>query len=277
MPPLQPNNFTKISTTNIIDVPRPGRRTRSRKSQKSNAPSPAQISTSNIIDEPNTPRKTRRGTIPASPVVRAASTRTDTRHDPITRKDRAARLQRTTGGRFAKTKSKSNAKETKRDAQDGEDTQDDEDPLSQMDDSRLKRATAKTLGESDGNATRTPYKGPTAHEMLKALEESIADALDSGINNRNIEPGNTGNNTASARPTRAGSPVSDDNDEQPSTRGRTPSSRQTSPKPPTPSQSKRILTYPNGPNMPPLITYIHTPPPPPAQTRSPSPRSSYNI
>ncbi|KAI4258128.1 MAG: hypothetical protein L6R42_005285, partial [Xanthoria sp. 1 TBL-2021] len=155
MPPLQPNNFTNTSTTNIIDIPRPGRRTRSRKSQNSNPPSPAQISASSIIDAPNTPRKTRRGTFPASPVVRTTSTRQDTRHDPITRKDRAARLQRTTGGRFAKTKPKSNAKETKRDAADEEDTQDDEDPLSQIDDIRSKQASTKTLGESDGNALRT--------------------------------------------------------------------------------------------------------------------------
>lgn len=245
----------------------------------------------------------------------------------MTRKDRAARLQRTTGGRFAKTKPKSNAKETKRDAEDEEDTQDDEDLLSQIDDIRSKRANTKTLGESDGNAlrtgykdptahqvlkaheesitdvdmavdrqentrgiivqqgdiadgtaaTRTKYQGPTAHQMLKALEESIADAMDISMDGGNIEPGDAGNNTASTRPTRAGSPVSDDDDNQPSTRGRTQPSRGTSPKPPTPSQSKRILTYPKGPNMPPLITYIHSPPPPPPQPRSPSPRSNYNI
>ncbi|KAI4251840.1 MAG: hypothetical protein L6R42_008216 [Xanthoria sp. 1 TBL-2021] len=127
-------------------------------------------------------------------------------------------------------------------------------------------------------ATRTPYQGPTAHQMLTALEESIADAMDVSMDGGNIEPGDAGKNTASARSSRSGSPVSDDDNNQPSTQGRTQPSRGTSPKPPTPSQSKRILTYPNGPNMPPLNTYIHTPPPPPPpQPRSPSPRSSYNI
>ncbi|KAL8756789.1 MAG: hypothetical protein Q9199_002713 [Rusavskia elegans] len=204
MPPLQPNNFTNISTTNILDVSRPGRRTRSRKPQNSNAPSPAQISTSNIIDAPNTPRKTRIDTIPASPVVRTTSTRQETRHDPITRKDRAARLQRTTRGRFAKTKPKSNAKETKRDAEDEEDTQDDDDPLSQIDDIRSKRASTKTLGESDGNATRTAYKDPTAHQMLKIHEEPITDvdmAVDRQENTRGIvvQQGDIADGTAATR------------------------------------------------------------------------------
>ncbi|KAI4230714.1 MAG: hypothetical protein LQ349_006087, partial [Xanthoria aureola] len=212
MPPLQSKNFTRITTTNIIDVSKPGRRTRLPRSADTNAPSRAQVSTSNILDAPNAPRRTRRGTVPASLAVRTPSTRHETRDDPLTRKDRAARQQRTKGGRFAKTKPKPKrkAKATKtqqRDIQNGEDTQDDEDPLSLMDDNQSKQASAKTLGESDGNrnATRTTaYEGPTSQEMLKALHESIADAAtDTGTNGpaqhgEDMETANAGDNTTTA-------------------------------------------------------------------------------
>ena len=312
MPPLQSKNFTRITKTNIIDVSKPGRRTRSPKSADTNAPSRAQISTSNIIDAPNAPRRTRQGTVPASLAVRTPSTRHANRHDPLTRKDRAARLQRTKGGRFAKTKpkpkSKSKAKATttqQQDVQNGEDTQDDEDPLSLMDDPRSKQAsTTKTLGESHGNRNATgttAYQGPTTQEMLKALDESIADAAtDTGTgtngpaqHGEDMESGNADDNTATAStrpPHRASTPVSDtdpdaddnhdDNNNEPSTRrgGRrsqmttsrpTPSPEPAAPPTSSPPESERTLTYPNGPNMPPLITYKNATPPPPRR-RSPS-------
>ncbi|KAL8651006.1 MAG: hypothetical protein Q9226_004903 [Calogaya cf. arnoldii] len=294
MPPLRPNNFTAISTNNIIDVPRPGRRTRSRQGQKPNVPSPALVSTSNILDGPNTPRRTRRGIVLESPVVRTASTRQEARHDPMTRKDRAARLQRTTKGKFAKTNPESKGK-TRRQAPGEETTQDEEDPRSQLDDSRTNPATTNALEQSDGNATRTAYQGPnasqltehleeaiadanvgskgqdnvhgsvvgipdasdgnatartayqgpTARQMLKALEESVADAKDVSTNDRN-----SGNGAASAGPSRAGSPVSAKN------------------------WIKRVFTWPNGRDNPPLITYIYpqAQAPPPPQPPPPSPQ-----
>ncbi|KAI4220824.1 MAG: hypothetical protein L6R36_007337 [Xanthoria steineri] len=311
MPPRRSKNFTRITTTNIIDVSKPGRRTRSPRPADTNAPSRAQVSTSNIIDAPNAPRQTRRGTIPASLTVRTPSTRHETRHDPLTRKDRAARLQPTKGGRFAKTKSKtkpkSKAKATKtqqRDLQNGEGTQDDEDPLSLMDDNPSKQASdTKTLGESDGNrnATRTTaYEGPTSQEMLKALDESIADAAtDTGTDGpaqhgEEMESRNADDNTTTAStrpPHRASTPVSDtdaddnhddnnnDNNEPSTPQGRrsqmttsrpTPSPEPTAPPISSPPESEQILTYPNGPDMPPLITYKNSTPPPPRRRGSPS-------
>ncbi|CAL8576873.1 hypothetical protein XPA_002740 [Xanthoria parietina] len=205
-----------------------------------------------------------------------------------------------------KTKPKSKAKATttqQQDVQNGEDTQDDEDPLSLMDDNGSKQASStKTLGESDGNrnATRTTaYEGPTSQEMLKALEESIADAAtDTGTgtngpaqHGEDMESGNADDNTTTAStrpPHRASTPVSDtdadDNhadENEPSTRrgGRrsqmttsrpTPSPEPAAPPTSSPPESERILTYPNGPNMPPLITYKNATPPPPRR-RSPSP------
>ncbi|KAL8639389.1 MAG: hypothetical protein Q9226_008874, partial [Calogaya cf. arnoldii] len=187
MPSLQPNNFTAISTNNIINVPRPGRRTRSRQGQRPNAPSPALLSTSNILDGPDTPRKTRRGTILESQVVRTASTRQETRHDPITRKDRAARLQRTTKGKFAKTTPKSKAR-SRRQAQDEETTQDGEDPRLQLDNNSVEPATTNALEESDGNATRTAYQKPTTSQTMEVLENSIADA-NAGLKGQDNERG----------------------------------------------------------------------------------------
>ncbi|KAL8882342.1 MAG: hypothetical protein Q9198_000641, partial [Flavoplaca austrocitrina] len=195
MPRRKPNNFTSISPTNIINVLTPGGRTRSGKPQTSKPPSPASVSTSNIIDGPDTPRKTRQGTIHTSPAVRTTSTRRDTRHDPLTRKDRAARLQRTTKGRFAKKASKTKkSTQAKGVVEDNKaDTEDEEDPLSMLDDSPSKPArTNCALGERDGNATRTAYRGPTAGQMLKALEDSLADAMETGVDeqenaSRNID------------------------------------------------------------------------------------------
>ena len=331
MPRRKPKNFTSISTTNIINVSTPGGRTRSGKPQTSKPPSPALISTSNIIDGPDTPRKTRQGTAHTSSVVRTTSTRRDTRHDPLTRKDRAARLQRTAKGRFAKKASKTekstHAKGVVEDNK--EDTEDEEDPLSMMDDSPSKppARTNNALGESDGNATRTTYRGPTAGQMLKALEDSLADALETGVDKqenasrkidepRDMSPENVevvgrtpyqgptasqmiealeesiadavaadGNLGMHGQEEGKGIEESDiaGNNALENPQPTASSSRESSPDPTTsiprsPSPSKRILTYPNGPNMPPLITYIHPPPqtlaeipPPLQQPRSPSP------
>ncbi|KAL9611343.1 MAG: hypothetical protein Q9204_009026, partial [Flavoplaca sp. TL-2023a] len=329
MPRRKPNNFTSISPTNIINVSTPGGRTRSGKPQTSKPPSPALISTSNIIDEPDTPRKTRQGTVHTSPVVRTTWTRRDTRHDPLTRKDRAARLQRTTKGRFAKKASKTKeSTQAKGVVENNKDTEDEEDPLSMMDDSPSKPArTNNALGELDGNATRTAYRGPTAGQMLKALEESLADAMENRVDElenasryndepRDMSPENvevagrtpyqgpTASQMIEALDESIADAVAADGNlgmhgqkkgkgidegdiagnnalEEPQP---TPSSsRENSPDPttsipPSPSPSKRILTYPNGPNMPPLITYIHSPsqtlaeiPPPLQQPRGPSP------
>ncbi|KAL8981960.1 MAG: hypothetical protein Q9205_003397 [Flavoplaca limonia] len=330
MPRRKPNNFTSISPTNIINLSTPGGRTRSGKPQRSGPPSPALISTSNIIDGPDTPRKTRQGTAHTSPVVRTSSTRQDIRLDPLTRKDRAARLQRTTKGRFAKkaskTKKSTQAKGVVEDNK--EDTEDEEDPLSMLDDSPAKPArTNYALGERDGNATRTAYRGPTAGQMLKALEDSLADALETGVDeqenaSRNIdEPQEmSSENTAVAGRTPYQGPTASQmiealdesiadavaadgnlgmhgqeegkgieesdiagNNALENPQPTASSSRESSPDPttsipPSPSPSKRILTYPNGPNMPPLITYIHPAPqtlaeipPPLQQPHSPSP------
>ncbi|KAI4273607.1 MAG: hypothetical protein LQ337_004514 [Flavoplaca oasis] len=339
MPRRKPYNFTSISPTNIINVSTSGGRTRSGNPQPSRPPSPALVSTSNIIDGPDTPRKTRQGTVHTSPVVRTTSTRRETRHDPLTRKDRAAHLQRTTKGRFAKkvpkTKKSTQAKGVVEDNK--EDTEDEEDPLSMMDDSPSKPArTNNALGELDGNATRTAYRGPTAGQMLKALEDSLADAMENSVGeqenaSRNIdEPrdvssekmevagrtpyqGPTASQMMEALDESIADAAADGNlgmhgqekgkgieegdiagNNTLENRRPTPSSsRESSPDPttsipPSPSPSKRILTYPNGPNMPPLITYIHPSPqilaqtPPPLhQPRSPSPvhlpRSQHDI
>ncbi|KAL8773151.1 MAG: hypothetical protein Q9209_001827 [Squamulea sp. 1 TL-2023] len=352
MRPLQHDNFTRISTTNIIHVSRWGRRTASQTSDGSSiAENPRTteqdstlISASNIIDGPDQSRKTRRGSATPRSAVRTTSTRQETRHDPMTRIDRAARNERTTRGRKSRTKLKSNAR-TRRDPQGDEDTA--------M--NTVRSRDTNILRKSDGNAARTVFKGPTARQMLKALEDSLADAdtaADEQENSGAREPEATNILEASngnaapkavfvgptayqmlealeesiavadrnlekyendgarqlrditddavlARPSRT-----EDGDER-SIR-RSPLEERvrvvtgiterdtativpiTSRSEPTtsssssgrsrelsaaPSHSGRILTYPNGPNMPPLITYLQTPSPTqdPHRPRSPSP------
>lgn len=125
------------------------------------------------------------------------SVRQDSRHDPITRKNRAAHLQRTANGRFSKQASKTNKSSKAKGVVGGkEDTEDEEDPLSLMDDSPSKPANTNALAEFDGNATRTAYCGPTASEMLKALEDSLADAMENGVH----EQENTGRNIEEPQP-----------------------------------------------------------------------------
>ncbi|KAL8789826.1 MAG: hypothetical protein Q9213_000894, partial [Squamulea squamosa] len=360
MGPLQHNNFTRISMTNIIDVLGLGRPTRPGASHASGGSSAGQpgrtanadkprtmiqnstlISAANIIDGPNTPRSTRLGSATARQAVRTTSTRQGIRHDPMTRRDRAAHNERTTRGRKSKTEVKSNAR-TRRDVEGDEDTALD----------TVGPRDTNVLGELEGNATRGASNGSTARRMLNALEDSLADtdtdtALDGQENSGTGEPEATNileavNGSAAARATykepttasqmlkvleasiidAAAAPLKgqrnegarqlrdimddavSDGDERftrrspleeraqvvtgttertaativPSTSRSKPTtssslSRRSHEPTTTPSHSGRILTYPNGPNMPPLITYIQTPPPAqdPYRPRSPSP------
>ncbi|KAL8910686.1 MAG: hypothetical protein Q9171_004062, partial [Xanthocarpia ochracea] len=268
MAPLQKNNFTRVTATNILDGSSSGRRTRSGITPTSNAPSTAQasssgstatrardepqnstlVSTANIIDEPDTPRKTRRGSapLPTSPAVRTASTRQAIRHDPMTRRDRAARSERTTRGRSSQpTRTRSNVRTRRNTHGDGDAALDDEDA------SRL--ATTPVLGwgsDSNGAArTRTAYQGPTAGEMLTALEESIADVEMAVETDEEIAETTIRNPTINR-------PILPRPHPSPSSS----SSRESSPEPTKSASSpqvREIVTYPNGLHMPPLTTYIH--------------------
>ncbi|KAL8857239.1 MAG: hypothetical protein Q9178_006165 [Gyalolechia marmorata] len=269
MAPLQQNNFTRVTPTNILNGSSSGRRTRSRRTPTSNVPpssgstatrtrdephNPTLISTLNIIDGPNTPRKTRRGSapLPTNSAVKTASTRQVIRHDPMTRRDRAARSERTTRGRRSSTTSRRSSVRTRRNAQGDEDA-----ALDEEDTSRL--ATTPVLGgESAGNGgagrTRTAYQGPTASEMLQALEESIADAEMAAVENDENDPETPIRNPIINRPI-----LPRPHPSPPSSSSSSPS-RESSPEPTktvTSSQVREIVTYPNGPHMPPLITYIH--------------------
>ncbi|KAI4120277.1 MAG: hypothetical protein LQ338_007134 [Usnochroma carphineum] len=112
---IREENFTRISTDNIIEPPASGRLTRhrsaastasmetshgSRGSQsggRSDGLLPRRyrpnVSTSNIVDSPDAPRMTRRGSREYVSAMRTASTRQERRFDPIARSQRRIVLE----------------------------------------------------------------------------------------------------------------------------------------------------------------------------------------
>ncbi|KAL8730021.1 MAG: hypothetical protein Q9166_004345 [cf. Caloplaca sp. 2 TL-2023] len=259
------------------------------------------ISASNIINGADAPRTTRRH---GNSALRTTSRRQEIRHDPMTRTDRTARNRRT-------RESKKNPRVTikaSREAQDGGDTEMDLDHDNQDPITAAPLGTSSSANPSEPDNTNVPIgidgsvgqaAESTAHDTTRLSKETVdVHEADSGTaqGTKEAPPPRKRRNALPLLPRHSGKcapggdgvkqaettvPEGRDGVEAAPRVMRTSAASPTGPSipfigsrpSPAPPGTATFLTYPNGPNMPPLVHYVpssgHVSPP--IRTRSSSP------